>query len=324
MILLGDVGGTNLRFALADAGGLRPETVMRHTGRDHSGLEDLLGSYLQRQGAPHLDAVCRAFAGPVAGDVARLTNRGWSVSRGALMRLTGAERVVMINDLTALGLVVPGLAGDAVAPLHDGAAGVGADESNRQTLVVNAGTGFDTCPLIRLPDGRAACLEAEEGHASLPFSMVRMLTTRTGARCAVPPSVEALFSGRGLVQFHAARTGDMRTAPEITAAAAAGDAAARDSMGHYARLFGLMCRELANRHLPRGGIYLADGVGRAAAAHAADFTAGFLQDPPGRVISRPVPLWVIRDDLAGLYGCLAALSEESCLFSPASRSRVGF
>lgn len=309
MILLADVGGTNARLALADADGLRVGTIARFAGSDHAGFDEVLQLYLRRQGAPAISAACVAFAGPVGDDSARLTNRDWFISRDWLIRLTGAKRVLLINDMMALGHAVPGLTGGSISLLRAG----NAHRDNRQALVVNVGTGFNTCPLRVFHDGRIACLEAEEGHASLPVSVAKLLQARLdgGSRPSGRgfATVEDLFSGQGLARFHVALTGRRLGPEEVTAAA--GERVAQVTMQYFVELFGVMGRELALRHLPFGrsfgGIYLAGGVGRACADHAADFTAGFLRDPLMRDIPLAVSVRVIRDDMAGLYGCLAAL-----------------
>lgn len=305
-ILLADVGGTNARLALADAGGIETGTITRFRGDDYPDFDQVVQKFLHAQGQPKIDAVCVAVAGPVSQGRARLTNRDWSFSEDRLRELTGAGRARLINDLTAMGYATPALSGDAAGFLRDLPA---PGTRNGQRLVVNAGTGFNVCAVKVLPGGGIACLEAEEGHTRLPVSVATPLTQALGAKAAPLDSVEELFAGRGLAKLHALLTD---TAPEraeiVVEAAAAGDAAAIATCDLYAKLFGLLCRELALRFMPMDGMFLAGSVARSATQRLEIFEAAFLSDPLMAQIPAAVPIGVIRDDMAALHGCLAAVA----------------
>jgi glucokinase len=93
----------------------------------------------------------------------------------------------------------------------------------------------------------------------------------------------------------------------VVSAADAGDAAAIATCALYARLFGLICRELALRFMPMDGMFLAGSVARSVTQRLAIFQAAYLSDPLMAQIPRAVPVGVIRDDMAALHGCLAAV-----------------
>ena len=89
--IIGDIGGTNARFAIAEGGKYR-ELMHVEVGRFGS-LHDALTDYLN--GLPPalrsgLDGAL-AVAGPVFGDRVALTNLGWSfsISRSASKPWTG-------------------------------------------------------------------------------------------------------------------------------------------------------------------------------------------------------------------------------------------
>lgn len=305
-ILLADVGGTNARLALARAGeGLIADSVTRFRGDDHPDFDEVVRLFLEREGSPGIEAVCVAVAGPVSQGRARLTNREWSFSEGRLRELTGADKARLINDLTALGYATPALTGEAAGFLG---AGPDAQFMNGQRLVVNAGTGFNVCAVKVMPGGSIACLEHEEGHTRLPLSVAAPLAEVLGEGAAAFDSVEELFAGRGLARLHAALTGTAQgRAEEVVAAADRGDAAAGRTCDLYARLFGLLCRELALRFMPMDGMFLAGSVARSATQRFDLFRAAYLSDPLMAQIPAAVPIGVIRDDMAALQGCLAAL-----------------
>ncbi|KGJ03366.1 glucokinase [Paracoccus halophilus] len=305
--LLADVGGTNARLALARDGAIDGATITRFLGDDHGSFDEVVRLYLDQQGGPRINAVCVDVAGPVSGGAARLTNRDWDFTETRLRDLTGAPRARLINDLLALGYATPALDGDAAGFLRVAPQG---SPGNGQRLVVNAGTGFNVCAVKVLPGGGIACLESEEGHTRLPYSVRLALARELGDEATDPlDSVEELFAGRGLAKLHALRTGQAAVRAEaVCAAAAQGDAAAEASCALYARLFGLLCRELALRFMPLEGMFLAGSVARSCTDRFEIFEQAFLSDPLMARIVQAVPIGVIRDDMAALHGCLAALA----------------
>ena len=306
-MLLADVGGTNARLALARNGAIDAATVTRFRDDDYPGFDDVVRDYLRRQDQPRISAVCVAVAGPVSGGRARLTNRDWDFDEDRLARLTDSERVRLINDLTALGYATPALRGDGVAVLR----AVPEDRTrNRQALVVGLGTGFNVCAVRVLPGGAITCMEAEEGHTNLPANIMDKLVAEIGpnAREAFF-STEETFSGRGLSRLHAMRTNTTaQRSEDVAAAAESGDPEAILTYDLFAELVGLLARELALRFMPLDGMFLAGSVGRSLIDRMALFEKSFLAEPNMRQIPEHTPLYLIRDDMAALHGCLAALT----------------
>ena len=306
-ILLGDVGGTNARLALAQDGAVLSRSLCRFRGDDFDEFDDVLRHYLQQQGSPAIDAVCIAVAGPVSDGRARLTNRDWQFDQARLADLTGAGQVRLINDLTALGYSLAALQGDGLAVLRPAPAD---RPRNGQSLVVGLGTGFNVCAVHRQASGRITALESEEGHVALPISLHQRLAEAIGSDSAASLGfVEDLLSGRGLARLHGLLGGpaDM-SGKAIGAAADAGDAQAEATYDLFAELTGMICRELALHFMPREGLFLAGGVGRSIARRMTSFERGLLAQPHMRRIVQSLPVLLITDDMAALQGCLAALS----------------
>lgn len=305
-ILLADVGGTNARLALARNGVIDAETVTKFRGDDFQSFDAVVQQFLQQQDDPRVTSVCIAVAGPVSGGAAQLTNRDWDFSEDRLARLTDADQVRLINDLSALGYATPSLSGDGLGILREAPEG---RHRNGQALVVGAGTGFNVCAVKVLSGGRVTCLEAEEGHTHLPALIMQRLQDELGAAKAREFfSVEETFAGRGLSRLHALRCDAAPIRSEhIAEAAAAGDPDADATYRLFAQLFGLMCRELALRFMPMDGMFLAGSVGRSLSNRLELLVPAFLAEETMRQIPENVPLMLIKDDMAALQGCLAAL-----------------
>jgi glucokinase len=303
-VLVADVGGTNARLALGADGRLIPGSLRRLRNDDWPSFDAALTAYLADRPAPH--ALCIAIAGPVTGAAGRLTNRDWAFDAAALAERTGA-RVLLINDLTALGHALAGLPPEGLTPVFtpDPASPRG---ENGQALVLGLGTGVNVCAVKAAPAG-ALCLEAEAGHVALPAPVVAALTARLGTAEAFPKT-EALFSGRGLERLHAALTGAALPSNRIVAAAAT-DPAAAATLTLFAGLLGAWARDLCLMFMPRSGLYLAGSVARGVVGTAAAaFRAAFTAEAAFAAIPRSVPVRIIADDMAALSGCLAALQDS--------------
>ena len=198
-VLVGDVGGSNTRLALAG-----PEigvTGLKHFPNDsYSSLDEVLAAYCAQPDLPPLQGCCLAVAGPVYGGTGRLTNRDWHGTAAGLaerLPLETGGRVDVVNDLAALGHALPVLIPGQLSSLRAGR------QQGEQALVAGVGTGFN----VSLSAG-GNTIEAELGHASLPDPLAQELARLLGRSPEEFPSVEELFSGRGLVRLHRALGGD--------------------------------------------------------------------------------------------------------------------
>jgi glucokinase len=107
--LLADVGGTNVRFARQrDANGPLQDIASLPCA-DFPGLLEAAQHYLARHAGPAPRCVAVGIATPITGDEVRMTNHHWAFSTRALQASLGAERLLVLNDFTALALALPAL-----------------------------------------------------------------------------------------------------------------------------------------------------------------------------------------------------------------------
>lgn len=295
--LLADLGGTNVRLALYDG------YTLRDAGRipDTKDLGHAIAAYLAHTEAGPISGAVLAVAGPVIHGHASLTNRPWTLTEAELTAQIGAP-ARLINDMVALALALHHLPENARISLR--AAGPLAPD-NGQALVVNAGTGFNVAGVRRHGPRPPWLWESESGHAMLPCRVMDRLRADLGAAATRFDSIESLLSGPGLAQLHEMLTG--QPAAGFAKAAASGQADA--TLDRAAGYLGIVCADLAARHWPGRGLWLAGSPARAMAARRAAFLEGLAQ--PGRMAPEiaDMPVHVITDDLAALRGCAAALSE---------------
>lgn len=301
MRLVADIGGTNSRFALADLGHLRPGSTRRFRNADFASFDAVVGAYLTEIGDASPDEIALAVAGPVDGDTARLTNRGWDISAPRLCQLLGAGQGRIINDLVALGYSVPGLGADDLHTVSDGTPEAG---TPRQSLVVGIGTGFNVSPVVQ-HGGHTVCLRAEFGHSGLPAGIARAMDARQPGLARNFPTVEHCFSGRGFADLCRLLTGRSGVGPEeFMRLGGEGDPEIAEAVGFYAELIGWLHRELMLAYLPTAGVYFAGSVARSTLSPT--WRARF-QD----ICARPykvrthaaTPVYTIVADAAALHGC---------------------
>lgn len=302
MRLCADVGGTNTRLALSRDGVVAPDSLRSYANADWASLYAVIAAYLVDQAQASPAQMVIAVAGPVHGDYALLTNRDWHIETAQLAASFGGAQAVLLNDLTALGYALPHLRPEQlrlVSPGSDKQSGLA------QSLVVGIGTGFNVSPVLETGDV-IVCPAVEAGHVAMPLSVAQALM-QCGIEPGQYPTVEALFSGRGLTAFCRELTQDTA----LDGAAAIARYRAPDAehitavIDRYAALLGWLLQALSLSYLPSSGIYMAGTVARAIIATAPASCLEILRRPGAIKLSRTAALYTIEDDSAALSGCAA-------------------
>jgi glucokinase len=314
LVIVGDIGGTNTRVALADGAVVRHASVAKFRNADHADLESVLRHYLDDQGLAMVDGVCVAAAGPVAGGVATMTNIDWTITGPNLATATGAAQVAILNDLQAQGqalghIAVANLRPVIAGPVKDGAT----------MLVVGLGTGVNAAPVHNTPWGRVVA-PSECGHITMPvrtdedLALCRFVETY-GSDAHGFTGVEEVLAGRGIEHIHAfvtTQAGALNplTSQQIMAALAARDPLALQTARHYVRILGQELGNLAMIHLPYGGIYLIGGMSRAMAPYFDELGLTQHFHDKGRMshIVQACAVSIVEDDYAALTGCAVYLA----------------
>lgn len=312
-VLVGDVGGTNVRFACvrpAD-GSYAISEFQKLRGDDFDGFDAALQTFLERSG---LDVAGRravfALAGPVRDGVVKLTNRDWTVNAAALEGRFGLSSVRLVNDFKAMGRAVPELGPDAFVPVKPGTA-----DGSAPIIVAGPGTGFGVATLLPSSgSGGWRVLSGEGGfmayapQTDLEFELARLLRDEQGY-----VHTEAVCAGIGLESVHRAlcrifeRDFEAMPPGEMLTRAAGGD-----------EMFLELCRIRARGTLRAiGDLVLANGAlgGVAIAGGVSQRLIDYLREPDaidaftrrGRnsAYMEPVPIRLLSDGRAPLIGCAA-------------------
>jgi glucokinase len=308
--LVGDVGGTHARFAVARQidGRIALDAVAMLRAADFTTAYDALHAYLDG-----LDKVERpkaaviAAAGPIEDDAVEFTNNpSWRMSGAELGAAGGLARARLINDFTAQALAI-----DHLQPAD--LARIGPDSPAPPwgtAAILGPGTGFGAA--ARIDDGESrAVLTSEGGHVgfapadAVEIEIVRRLGERFGR-----VSIERLLSGPGLLNLYQtlAEIGDL-PAPfdqpeDITTQGLAGDRLARMTLERFGAMLGSVAGDFVLAYGARQGAYISGGIAPRALdiLLAGDFRRRF--EAKGRMgdYLKRVPTFVVVQPAAALIG----------------------
>ncbi|CAM2064973.1 glucokinase [Sulfidibacter corallicola] len=309
--LVGDIGGTNARFALSGSNGIEQTAIL--ACRDFPTLTHALKHYLSRIEGPRPRAAALAVAGPVTGDQVALTNLNWTFSTEAVRDEVRLDLLVILNDFRALALALPHLEPNhlvSVGPTDSAARG------DAPRLIVGPGTGLGVAALVPSTSGWVP-VSGEGGHISFAPQNERedriLVWFRNQVNGRV--SIERLVSGPGLESLYRAM-GDIEGTPReplsaqaITEAALAGDPDAAACLNQFCAIFGSVAGDLALAFGALGGVYLGGGmIPRFLDFFAASPFRRRFEDK-GRMsqLAAQIPTQVIAVETPALLGTAAAL-----------------
>lgn len=298
-ILIADLGGTNLRFALTDGRTTFQESAL--AADRYAMLADAVAAYLGQIGqeAAPKRAVF-AVAGPSDSNTIVFTNRDWTVSVADIRARFGLQQLAIVNDFAAVAHALPHLSG---ADFRS----IGQDRPAQHGPMVVLGPGTGLGVALVLPDGDGGLVvPGEGGHATLPAqngTEEKVIGYLRGLHGHV--SAERALSGAGLSDLHDAvravqgMPGRRLDAASI-AAEAESDTACREAIALFTDFLATVAGDLALTAGARGGVFIAGGiVPKLGALFDGDrfrrrFTtkgrlAGYLDPFPTRLITHPQP-----------------------------------
>lgn len=263
--LLGDVGGTNARFAWQKSAGSAIENSLTLPCKDFDSLHDAIRAYLQEIGRP-IPAYCAiGIANPVVGDLVKMTNHHWSFSLSELKKVLGLSELLVINDFTALAWALPTL-----SPEHIRQVGKGRTESGFPIGLTGPGTGLGVSGLIPNGPGSWIPIAGEGGHATISavtrreFDVLAALSQRHGH-----VSAERILSGAGLAAIYSILLElNCKPLPSVESNAAAvvemaidsRDPVAVEALEMFCALLGGFAGNLALTIGAKGGVYIGGGI----------------------------------------------------------------
>ncbi|MBT9456442.1 MAG: glucokinase [Burkholderiaceae bacterium] len=305
--LLADVGGTHVRLGWQGGYGAAIEHVQTLACDAHRDLGDCLQRYLQTldaAGAARPVQAALGVASAVLDDQIRLTNRDWGFSVQALHRQLELQRLVVLNDFTALALAIPALPEPDF--WHVGGPATGAPGP---LAVIGPGTGLGVSGLVPQADRQWIALQTEGGHVGLAPQSDREAVLLDNLRQRFGRvSAERVLSGPGLVNLlQAIAEVDGRplaAAPspaEVLGQALAAEPQSAEALALFCAFLGDVAGDLVLSLGARGGVYIGGGIVPRLGAERfrrSDFRkrfeakgrlAGYMHEVPSYVIASQEP-----------------------------------
>jgi glucokinase len=315
--LLGDIGGTNARFALLAEGKLGP--IAQLAVAEHANVIEALSQFISCYAVgPAPSAAILAVAGPVEGDRCVILNSQWVIDASELRAAYGFEKVRLLNDFEAVAWALPHLTAGDVFTIGDGRAAPDAP-----MVVLGPGTGLGVAAVVPTTQGRVV-IASEGGHATLPAVSAREAAVIGKLREQFGHvSAERALSGPGLenlyrtIAFLDAVTVEERSAEDITQAAINGTCpVSRAALDMFCAMLGTVAGDLALIFRAQGGVYIAGGVAPRILNFItrSEFRARFVAKGRYRNYLAAIPTSVIlRPDVAflGLQSLLECESKSS-------------
>lgn len=313
-----DVGGTHARFALATIGADGAinlgEPVALKTS-DFVSLQTAWEEFDRRCNKPVPRAAAIAIAGPVTGEIVRMTNNSWVLHTGALDEQLGLDAVTVLNDFGAVAHAVARASEDQFVHVTGPEVPLPARGA---ISVVGPGTGLGVAYLNRYPGGYIV-QATEGGHVEFaPLDEMDDWMMAKLRRQHIRVSTERVHSGPGIVEIYSALSErENRSAERLDdqtiweRGIARDDSLAAAAVDRFCTSLGSLVGDYALAH-GAAAVVLAGGLGlrlrevlpRSGFGERFRFKGRYTQLMAG------IPVKLITQPQPGLFGAAAAFAAE--------------
>ena len=313
-----DIGGTHARFALAEVAEGRVSSLGEACTlktAEHASLQTAWEDFGRQLGRPLPRAAAIAVAGPVQGEVLKLTNNPWVIQPALIPDRLGVDQFALVNDFGAVGHAVAQLGAEHFRQLCGPERGL---PEEGVVSIVGPGTGLGVAQLLRR-GGRYHVIETEGGH--IDFAPLDTLEDQILAHLRKRfrrVSIERVASGQGLTNIYEVLAGvegreiQYRDEKALWTAALAGeDGLAAAALDRFCLALGAAAGDLA---LAQGAsaVVIAGGVGARVADHLvrSGFRDRFIAKGRFERMMDEMPVKLITHPQPGLFGAAAAFAEK--------------
>lgn len=317
-IVVCDIGGTYARFALAELDGDRVLSLghpVKLRTAEFRTFEDAWEEFAAKAREPLPPRLAMAFAGPVAGEVLKLTNNGWAIEPPRVKERLRLEHVTIVNDFGAVAHSVANL------PEREFRHMCGPDQPlprHGAITIIGPGTGLGVAALVHT-DGDYLVLQTEGGHVDFaPLDDLDERIAHELRRKFGRVSAERIISGPGLWNVYEALRSLESGAPAFpdektlwNAAVEGTDDLATIALDRLCSTLGSVAGDMALAH-GAVAVVIAGGVGTRISDYlprsgfqsrliAKGRFERYMADLPVKLIAHPEP---------GLFGAAAAFYRE--------------
>lgn len=313
-----DIGGTHARFALASVdkkGKIELAEPVTLKTSDYVSLQTAWEAFEKQASGPVPRAAGIAIAGPVTGQVVRMTNNSWVLHTGALDEQLGLDKVTVLNDFAAVAHAVARAPEDQLEHV----AGPDRPLPESGTIsVLGPGTGLGVA-YLRREKGTYHVQATEGGHMDFaPVDAVDDAILAALRRAHRRVSTERVNSGPGIVTIREVlarmekRQVEERDDKAIWQAALANeDTLSVAAMQHFCMTLGSVAGDYALAH-GASAVVLAGGLGYRLRKilPRSGFEDRFRFKGRYESLMSSIPVRLITLAEPGLFGAAAAFARE--------------
>ena len=308
--LIGDVGGTNARFAFArsDAPGIEALQTLR--AADFGTLLDAIRYYLDSNGVSSPDAICIAAAGPVVDGSVHFTNNSWFLTNEDLKKNFATERALIVNDFAAIAYSLPFLQKKDL--MQVGPAGLATFDLPEMTFaVVGPGTGCGAEGLRRHGD-EYLLIESEAPRCSFApeterqFEVLSVLREKfervTSEHLVSGPGIENVYQALAHIEGH--RVKPLSSAEIFAAHIASSNLIASEAVNLFYEVLGQVAGDFALTIGAYDGVFIAGSIAQPCPAllTGSRFRESFERKGDYSRLVKPIPTSLITHVQPGLLG----------------------
>jgi glucokinase len=313
--LLADIGGTNARFALWMNGAIC--ALHEYKCNEYPELALAAKAFLAAYGSayPEVREAAIAIAAPITGDRLAMTNHNWKISVSELRKQMQWDRLIVINDFTALAMSLRHL------PKHElEQHGGGESKPDVAIGLIGPGTGLGVSGLVPF-NSIWMPIQGEGGHVTMSAC-----TDREAAVLEVLQrrynhvSAERVVSGSGLVLLYETLCGLDSVASralepkEITdSALSAGDKHCVEALNMFCAMLGTLASNVALTLGALGGVYIGGGIIPRLGSFFTNSAFRERFDFKGRYTQyvAPIPVYLIRSANPAFIGLAQTFTSPS-------------
>ena len=312
--LIGDVGGTNSRFALVRLKKDKLKILKKKKLKtsDRVDLKELVLQYLSLiNNKKKIDSAVFAIAGRVNVKTLHLTNSDLEIDVGKIKKELNVAKVEFINDFTASAYSVEKLKSSQLKNINRGV-----KTKNKTKIIIGAGTGLGKATIFYDEKTKKnVILSSEGGHNDFGFvnsfelELVEYLRRKLHRKVI---EQEDLVSGRGIEHIYEFLSKKKLSAKEISERRNK-DKDAKKTFELFYKFYARIAKDFALDELSEGGVYLAGGIiNKNIKFSKKKFVKEFTYNSTYSLMLSKMPIYVVKDDNINLYG-LVNYIEKNCL-----------
>lgn len=314
--IVADIGGTNARFALVtgkNSGQYSIEHINILSGANYPTFSAAMQAYIDSLEGVKPVAACVAIAGPIGGDLVKMTNLNWSFSKKEIQAEFNFTAFDAINDFGAVAIATSKLEASNLTSVKEG---VAIEFANK--AIIGPGTGLGVAGLV-YGQNQWIPVPSEGGHVNVPASTAFECDVISAAMKRLGHvSAESFISGPGLVNLYNAisdvngEAAKELTPKDITDAALSNtDSTCLTTLDTFCGFLGAVSGNLVLTYGAKGGVFLAGGILPRFVdfLRSSSFTERFVSKGIMSAYVEDVPVNLIAHDQIAFLGAAAWLEQ---------------